>query len=190
VGPPKTPSMMSGTFRMNGQYESRINVASEYTTFAFDGCALVPQKAQVHTSDEILAALRKKLDDRVLTQAEVARVLGVSQPNVTKLWSPAAKTGKTRVLGYDEGLKLVEAFELFDDGDVVSADALAPLLKAVVPLAPKTAELSDSAAQALAVALRHGLATLPNHGTIAPSENDLAGAARAAIARYREGALS
>jgi transcriptional regulator with XRE-family HTH domain len=148
----------------------------------------------MHSAADILAALRRQLDARAITQREIAAVLGVTQPNVTKLWKPATRTGKPRALGYDEGVKLVAAFDLFGDrtgeGDrtAVSAAALAPLLQAILPLAPPGGELSDSAARALAVALRHGLASLPDPAATDPSAADLAGAARAAIARFREAA--
>ncbi len=152
----------------------------------------------MHSAADILAALRRRLDARAITQREIAAVLGVTQPNVTKLWKPATRTGKPRALGYDEGVKLVAAFDLFGDlsgdrageGDrtAVSAAALAPLLQAILPLAPPGGELSDSAARALAVALRHGLASLPDPAATDPSAADLAGAARAAIARFREAA--
>jgi phage repressor protein C with HTH and peptisase S24 domain len=51
---------------------------------------------------------------RSISRTDVARVLGVSQPNATRLWQPDARTGKTRTLGFDEGQKLVTAFKLFE----------------------------------------------------------------------------
>lgn len=51
---------------------------------------------------------------RGISRTDVARVLGVSQPNATRLWQPDSRTGKTRALGFDEGQKLVIAFKLLE----------------------------------------------------------------------------
>lgn len=149
----------------------------------------------MRSAQEILALLKA----RGVTQAEIARVLGVAQPNVATLYNPA-KTGRLRKLGYDEAMELIAAFGLDEDGDAVgdaartpapsaaapiSAAALAPVLQALVPLAPP-GPLSASAAEALALALRHALQLLPPEGATQPSSDQIATAARAAALRFRE----
>ncbi|MGF7146470.1 transcriptional regulator with XRE-family HTH domain [Sphingomonas zeicaulis] len=139
------------------------------------------------------------LKARGVTQAEIARVLGVAQPNVATLYNPA-KTGRLRKLGYDEAMALIAAFDLGEDADgageaarlspppapaPISAAALAPVLQALVPLAPP-GPLSASAAEALALALRHALQLLPSEGSTEPSSDQIAMAARAAALRFRE----
>ena len=49
---------------------------------------------------------------RGITQGEIADALGIARPNANKLFKPAAKTGKTRTLTYDEGVMLIERFGL------------------------------------------------------------------------------
>ena len=143
------------------------------------------------------------LKARGVTQAEIARVLGVAQPNVATLYNPA-KTGRLRKLGYDEAVALIAAFGLEADGSdagarahaapppapaPISAAALASVLQALVPLAPP-GPLSASAAEALALALRHALQLLPSEDATEPSSDQIAMAARAAALRYREAAAS
>jgi phage repressor protein C with HTH and peptisase S24 domain len=67
-----------------------------------------------------------ELGRRGISRAAVARVLGVSQPNATRLWQPDARTGKTRTLGFDEGQKLVTAFKLFEGESDERAAVIAP----------------------------------------------------------------
>ncbi|AHE52379.1 hypothetical protein [Sphingomonas sanxanigenens] len=153
----------------------------------------------MQSAQEILALLKA----RGVTQAEIARVLGVAQPNVATLYNPA-KTGRRRKLGYDEAVALIAAFDLDAAGDgaaegaaagartspppapaPISAAALAPVLQALVPLAPP-GPLSASAAEALALALRHALQLLPSEGSTEPSSDQIAMAARAAALRFRE----
>lgn len=62
----------------------------------------------MRTADDILQELR----DRKIHQRDIARVLGVQQPNVSTLFAPSKKTGKTRRLGYDEAIALIGAFNL------------------------------------------------------------------------------
>lgn len=147
------------------------------------------------SAHDILALLKA----RGVTQAEIARVLGVAQPNVATLYNPA-KTGRLRKLGYDEAVALIAAFGLERDAadadaphaqappaapPPISAAALALVLQALVPLAPP-GPLSASASEALALALRHALQLLPSEGSTEPSSDQIAMAARAAALRFRE----
>ena len=153
----------------------------------------------MRSAQDILALLKA----RGVTQAEIARVLGVAQPNVATLYNPA-KTGRLRKLGYDEAVALIAAFGLEADAadardgrgqaatppaPPISAAALAPVLQALVPLAPP-GPLSASAAEALALALRHALQLLPPEGATEPSSDQIATAARAAALRFREASAS
>lgn len=65
---------------------------------------------------EIREALKARLDARHITQTDVARVLGVQQPNAATIFKPG-KNGKLRGIGYDEGLKLIDKFQLGDAND-------------------------------------------------------------------------
>jgi hypothetical protein len=66
------------------------------------------QWSGVNSSDEILAALKAKR----VSQAAIAKVLGVATKNANALYKPVAKTGKTRKLTYDEGRLLIAEFGL------------------------------------------------------------------------------
>ncbi|GEM_PF-2806008 len=61
----------------------------------------------VKSQADILNALR----DKGVKQQKIADLLGVKQPNVATLYTPA-KNGKLRKLSYDEGLLLISAFGL------------------------------------------------------------------------------
>jgi transcriptional regulator with XRE-family HTH domain len=78
----------------------------------------------VHSQDEILTELLA----RGITQVQIAEALGIARPNANKLFNPAAKTGKKRVLSYDEGVTLIEKFELDRPDD-------APVEPMAVPVA-------------------------------------------------------
>jgi transcriptional regulator with XRE-family HTH domain len=140
----------------------------------------------MRTSSAILTALKAKLDARKITQKQVADVLGVQQPNVSTLFNPVKKTGKPRDLGFDEGVALIEKFDLGEVPGQINASALARVLQAVLPNLLEVDDVPDGAARALAVALRHALALLANQPAIETDEQTIEMAARAAILRYRE----
>lgn len=105
---------------MNTIYDSRILHASANTTFALDEAAYARHAEDMLTAAEILAALK----ERGVTQKAIANVLGVQQPNAATLYTPA-KNGKLRQLSYDEGVALIEAFDL-DEGAPKPKAAPAP----------------------------------------------------------------
>lgn len=145
--------------------------------------------SDMDSSQEILDALKGK----GITQAAIASVLGVAQPNVSTLFNPVKRTGKPRDLSYDEGVKLIRAFALAD-GEAptrqpLNENVLARLLHSLGPSLPK-GEISEKAAQALAVALTHALELLEETGATDPTDRELAMAARAAMSRFREASRS
>lgn len=155
------------------------------TTFALDAVAQAAHLVEMRSEAEIRDALRARLDAKKITQTDVAQVLGVQQPNAATIFKPA-KNGKLRRISYDEGLKLIEHFEL-DGGAVerVSEGALARLIFALGPSIPKSG-ISESAAKALAEALSYALALLQETGASEPTDREIAMAAHAAASRYRE----
>ena len=58
------------------------------------------------------ADILTELAARGIKQGEIADALGITRPNANKLFKPAAKTGKTRSLTFDEGVTLIERFGL------------------------------------------------------------------------------
>lgn len=102
---------------------------------------------------DILAALR----ERGVTQKQIARVLGVRQPNAATLYTPG-KNGSTRKLGYDEAIKLIREFGLVAAHEptlpspepwLPSEETLAQLMAFAMNVAPeddgKLEELRDCA---------------------------------------------
>ncbi|MDH4746651.1 XRE family transcriptional regulator [Sphingomonas sp. CBMAI 2297] len=172
---------------MSSTYETRISMAIGNTTFALDRRVGSEHLGEMQTASEILAALKRRLDSREITQQDVADVLGVKQPNVSTLFNPVKRTGKPRALTYDEGVALVREFNLGDVPGVISATSIAPILRALLSAAPE-GEPSERASQALAVALRHGIALLEGLPSNQPTEEQISSAARAAVLRYREAA--
>jgi DNA-binding transcriptional regulator LsrR (DeoR family) len=59
-----------------------------------------------------------ELTARGINQGQIAEALGIARPNANKLFNPATKTGKTRTLTYDEGVTLIERFNLDQPDDV------------------------------------------------------------------------
>jgi len=150
-----------------------------------------------HVSDmdnaaEIRAALKAKLDARQITQKEIGVTLGIQQPNVATLFTPG-KNGKLRGIDFDEGMKLIRRFGLDDPESakpaLLNEAVLGRLLHALAPSFPSS-DVSESAAQALAVALTHALELLRETGATEPTAREIAMAARAAISQYRGGAAA
>lgn len=68
----------------------------------------------------------------------------------------------------------------------LNAEALAPLLDALIPLAPPSGRLTDQSRTALAEALAYGLSLLAGDPANSTNEGAVAVAARAATSRFRE----
>lgn len=141
----------------------------------------------MESATEIRAALKAKLDAKAITQTEIASTLGIQQPNVSTLFNPG-KNGKLRGIDFDEGMKLIRRFNLEERTAQpvasVNEATLARLLHALGPSLPK-GEISETAAQALAVALKHALELLAETGASDPTDRELSIAARAAMSQFR-----
>jgi hypothetical protein len=144
----------------------------------------IPQNVGVFTHDEILDELIAQLASGRIKAVDVARAIGQPAPRVSEI------KNRARRIQPDEMKPVAELLGMVDEATPVpplpSEESIGRLLQALFPSMPKTDDLSDRAASALAVALRHGLATLPDPAATDPSESDLAAAARAAVFRYRE----
>lgn len=135
---------------------------------------------EMDSADEILAALKAQ----GVKQGDIAKVLGVAQPNVSALYNPVKRTGKTRELSYDEGVKLVRAFNLDTGLPPLDEDGVASILNALLPLAPD--EMSEKAAKALSQALIYGLERLQLLSANEPQPRSLALASHDAASRFLE----
>lgn len=180
---------MSSTVCIAVIYDNRILRASENTTFALDGATRSLHVSDMDSADEIRAALRAKLDAKKIAQKDIAAELGIGQPNVATLFNPG-RNGKLRGIDFDEGMRLIRRFNLEDRAEerkqpIVSEDTLARLLHALGPSVPKGG-ISESAAQALSVALLHALELLSETGASEPTDREMAMAVRAAMSRFRE----
>ena len=167
--------------------------ASLNTTFALDDGAHCFHVCDMESTAEIRAALKAKLDAKEIKQGDIAEVLHIAQPNVSTLFNPG-KNGKLRGIDFDEGMRLIRRFGLDDAGGevrqpAVSEGTLARLLHALGPSVPKGG-ISESAAQALSVALIHALELLSETGASDPTDRELAMSARAAMSRFREASRS
>jgi len=161
-----------------------VSLAQAYNMFiALDSAKMQRHLLDMDSAAEILAALREK----GVKQAEIARVLNIAQPNAATLYTPA-KNGKLRKLAYDEGLALIKAFDLDVEATAAttpSAEALEPILDALLPLAP-SGRMTGQSLRALAEALSYGLASLGIQNASVASSDVRAAAARAAVFRFRE----
>lgn len=163
---------------MTSIYDIRIDQASANTTFALDAVMSCAHLCDMDSSEEILAALKAQ----GVKQGEIAKVLGVAQPNVSALYNPVKRTGKTRELSYDEGVKLVRAFNLDAGLPPLNEDGIASILNALLPLAPD--EMSEKSAKALSQALIYGLERLQSLSANEASTRSLALASHDAVSRF------
>jgi len=180
--------MMSGTVAMTNTYDHRISGASPNTTFIVDGPRDEDHCRDVESSAEFLERLRQA----GVTQKQIAEALGIAQPNAATLYTPG-KNGKLRKLGWDEGAVLASAFKVEPvagaavaaESQPVSADLLAPLMAALLPLVPRSGA-PERSAQALSEVLAYGLELLRKPGATRASDDALEVAARAAAVRFRD----
>lgn len=142
----------------------------------------------VDSSTEFLERLRLA----GVTQKQIADALGIGQPNAATLYTPG-KNGKLRKLGWDEGAILAAKFNIEPmnapspdaEPEPISADLLAPLLDALLPLMPKGGQ-TDRSSRALSEVLAYGLELLRRPGSSRASADALEVAARAAAVRFRD----
>jgi hypothetical protein len=143
----------------------------------------VPDALSMQDAKAILDAL----DARSIGREAVAKVLGISQPNATRLFKPDPRTKKKRVLTYDEGRKLIAAFNLDETSPNASLndEVVARLLEALVPLVPRSG-LTGASATRLAKALVYGLELLGEASPTRPNHDAIEVAARGAASRFRD----
>lgn len=108
-------------------------IGNSYRVFA-PHCAL-SDCGQMLTADEILQAINQ----RGVTRTELASVLGISQPNATRLYTPDGRTGKKRALGYEEGRMLVQKYHLEDDAADTETEAAIFNEELLVPIVQEIA---------------------------------------------------
>ena len=122
------------------------------TTFALPLRCCGTHYDAMRSARDILAML----EDRGITRAQIASVLGISATNATKLYNDA-KNGKPRKLAYDEGVALIEAFGLDDDADAppsVSVDRLVLAISAALQNPPPGGWTADDAQSIAEVSAR------------------------------------
>ncbi len=98
---------------MTAIYDFRTLPSMECATFVVDCVRRGWQGHQMDKQEALMIALR----ERGVKQEEIARVLGIAQANVSKLYNSVSKTGKPRKLSYDEGVALINAFGLDPQND-------------------------------------------------------------------------
>lgn len=173
---------------MLNTYDDRIVNASPNTTFIVDALERQDHGRGVESSAEFLERLRLA----GVTQNQIAEALGIGQPNAATLYKPG-KNGKLRKLGWDEGAILAAKFDLeptperviAGDQQPVSADLLAPLMSALLPLVPKTGA-TERSARVLSEVLAYGLELLRRPDATRASDDALEVAARAVAVRFRD----
>jgi len=182
VAPPSSV-MMSGTVLMPPEYDNRMIYASPNTFFMLDAGFSVPQQRRVQTSHDFLDRLRAA----GITQEQIAKVLGVSQPNAATLYKPG-KNGKLRMLKWDEGAKLIKAFgdEIGEPSteaapSPISEELLSPIVEEIV--AQAQSGKPGSSVRPLAEALSRYLRQLAASPAIHASPDALAAVAQAVSAR-------
>lgn len=179
---------------------------------AVRACAYNTQRIlQVNTRRISIPAIPAWMDDRRITKArrlrdarkakfdtaaEAALAYGFKKPTLTSHENATRPFDDDDALRYAKAFKVSPSWLLALDSDpghaaepVVSEALLGQLLYALAPSFPKT-EVSESAARALAAALKHALELLQETGATEPTEREIAMAARAAISQYRGGAAA
>ncbi len=148
-----------------------------------------------------LRTLRKRAG---VTQRVVAEALGVSEAQISR-WESGRDNIPSSRLGPMAAAYRASIGEMFGDAanvaqtaapsfagiavvaadDSISAENLAPLLAALLPLAPR-GRLTDQSLTALSEALAYGLRLLGDQLATPASDGALAVAARGVVARFRE----
>lgn len=148
-------------------------VAENYTAMRHEG--------RVIGHGDLLSWLIAEREAKRLTNADLQRLLKLPSSRVSDIFSGE------RQIKLDEAKAIVEHYKLdrAPEAATISADALAPILAAVVPLAPQ-GELTDRFASILAEAVSYGLGLLPGRHTTLPSSDAIDVAARAAALRFRD----
>lgn len=132
-------------------------------------------------SQGLIAELSRLRDQGVVKNADLQRLLKLPSSRVAEIF-----TGK-RAIKIDEMKVLVERYGLEPGGaQTFNADALEPLLDALLPIAPPPARMTDQSRRALAEAFAYGLGMLGGSPTSQASDDVVAAAARASVSRFRE----
>lgn len=148
--------------------------------FVADALRTSRQNARMLDSKTLLAELHRLRDSGVTNNAEIGRLLALPSSRVSDIFS-----GK-RAIKIDEMKLLVERYGLEDTPSPLSADAVAPLLDVLLPIAPPPGRVTEQSRRALAEALAYGLALLGDRRATPPSSDAAEVAARAAVTRFRE----
>lgn len=137
------------------------------------------QKGVVIGHDDLLQWLRAERTAGRLTNADVQRLLGLPSSRVAQIFSGE------RMIKLDEAKRLVEHYGIERLGQSLNAETLAPILEAVLPLAPQGAR-PEQVAAVLAEALAYGIELLSGGSAMPPSGDAIGVVARAAVLRFRD----
>jgi hypothetical protein len=159
--------MISGVLAIPDIYGTRMMYASLNTSTVFARNHMIGDAADMLTAAEILA----ELDRRGVQRSKVAKVLGVAQPNATRLYvpDPRSKSQETRALTWDEGRILIEEFGLAQEEDApepfhLNEDLLRPIVAQIASVARRAP--AEDALQPLTTALARYLQQLDTRPSI------------------------
>lgn len=132
------------------------------------------------------ADILRILDERGVKRGDLAKVLGVSQPNATRLYAPdpRSKTQNPRTLTYDEGCKLIEHYRLENDQAdnepvYLNVELLGPIVAEIVRLV--RAQRGEIPVRPLALALSRYLQQLEERPAIRSSQDALEAVAQTSV---------
>lgn len=168
---------MSPTVRMNALYDHRIVRASPYTACMLDVIGFDAHERGVESARALLDRLR----GAGVTQEQIAKVLGISQPNAATFYNPG-KNGKFRQLKWDEGAKLLAEFGMeIEEAEraELSSELLMPIVAEMVRHAQR--RQAGSIVRPLAVALARYLRQIAASPTIHANQDALEAVAQAVV---------
>lgn len=159
-----------------------MTYASENATPVFEKFAVFGACGAMLSAQEILDAIERLGVGR----ADLAKALGVSQPNATRLYKPDPRTGKTRELSYEEGRRLIEIFNIDSEGEAqpdepafLNEELLEPIVREIVEAS--RGDKSASAARPLASALSLYLRQIVSRPAIHASQDALEAVAQSVV---------
>lgn len=166
--------MMAFTSCIAKPYDIRMATAIDHTNFALDASVYALQSGFVQSATEILG----RLESKGVTRQQIADALGITQPNASKLYQPAAKTGKPRQLSYDEAVILIQRFKLEQSVTSISEELLTPIVDEIAMRLARR-PVPESSIRPLVGALSRYLQLVGERPAIHANQDALAAVARA-----------
>lgn len=145
--------------------------------FGADALRRSAHKAGVLSHADLLATLERMKAQGTTKNADLARLLELPTPRIADIF----KGG--RRITVDEMKRIVEHYGLEEASLGPSAEAIEPILDALLPLAPP-GRVTDQSRRALAEALSYGLGRLGSRSANSHDEGLIQEVARATAARF------